>query len=437
MIASTIGRTFLNAYNEKFKKQYSAKDFFVEIYHKLFYDHNKYMMSGGNSDLENGPKISWDKMLNGQITYETKEERQIRFNKLIKKITTTPANMSTAIGFPALGVTATTSGQVTNIELPFKEEDVYLSWIGSGFGIGVEGGLSMLFGNVQILFDLFEGWAIYRQYLNDTPQLRGNQINTWNGQWISHRYDKRTYDEQHPTASFDPLDPMKGGGMEVKIQSWTKVLLGIARNFPDSLETAYVYSLGKANITIGFVPLELPKIRMPYELYMKYFGTVNEDMIENLFGTAFGFTKACQMGVIGVNALEPKGLRDYLNKGNIPKCNNEDEEKKINFNTYQIWLLAMLNNENLWDISLQIAQQLNEYKSGAEKARVDRKTKVENLLVSIKRKQFLENLIPIIAESESGKLEEIGKTVHFMPEDNFPYFSTLIRFQYACLIHKK
>ena len=31
MIATNIGRTFLDAYNEKYNSNYTAKDFFVEI----------------------------------------------------------------------------------------------------------------------------------------------------------------------------------------------------------------------------------------------------------------------------------------------------------------------------------------------------------------------------------------------------------------------
>lgn len=35
---------------------------------------------------------------------------------------------------------------------------------------------------------------------------------------------------------------------------------------------------------------------------------------EKLWGTAVGFTKACQQGVIGLRAMEPKGLKDYIEK---------------------------------------------------------------------------------------------------------------------------
>ena len=85
MIAANIGKIFLEAYNEKYKSNYSAKQFFVEKYYELFFNQNKYMMSAGNSPLEN-PKISWDKMRTGKLPYETVEQRNSRFEKTIDKI---------------------------------------------------------------------------------------------------------------------------------------------------------------------------------------------------------------------------------------------------------------------------------------------------------------------------------------------------------------
>jgi hypothetical protein len=436
MIAANIGKVFLDAYNEKFKSRYTAKEFFVEKYYELFFNHCKYMMSAGNSPLEN-PKISWDKMRSGQIPYETIEKRNDRLTKIIEKIENEPADASIAIGFPSLDLTATTSGQITNLNLPIKKDDVYLSWIGSGFGIGVQSGLSLLFSNQQILLDLFEGWQLYREYLNKTPSLRGNQINTWNGQWIAHRYNKYAYDDLCPTASFSPFGTMKDGGMEVTTQAWTQVLVGIARNYPDSTLTAYVYSLGQTNITVGFVPFELPRIRQPFELYEKYFGSSKGDQVEQMFGTALGFTKACQMGAIGVNALEPKGFRDCLDKGIVPKYSNNEEEKTINYNTYQIWLLSMLNNEQLWEKAQQIATTLNNYSMSDTNAKKVKSQDVTNLLASVNKKQFIESLTVIVkGEQNTDQLSEIAGLIHTMPIDNVPYFLTLIRFQYA-VVNKK
>ena len=428
MIAANIGKIFLDAYNEKYQSNYSAKEFFVEKYFSVFFDHEKYMQWITNSPFVQGIKKGIP---------PNSVEREAKLQTLIEKIANIEADASIAIGFPSLDINASTSGQITNLNLPLREEDVYLSWIGSGLGIGVQSGLSLLFSNKQILLDLFEGWQVYRNYLNSTPGLRGNQINTWNGQWIAHRYDKLSYDESNPTASFNPFGTMKDGGMEVNTQSWTKVLVGIARNYPETTLTAYIYSLGQMNITVGFVPFDLPRIRQPFELYSKYFGTTKSEQVEQLFGTAIGFTKACQMGAIGINALEPKGFKECMDKGVVPKYNSIDEGKTINFNTYQIWLLAMLNNEQLWEKAHQIATTLNDYTKSDKSTKTTKSQEVTGLLASINKKQFIEALISIVKNStETDQLAEIAEVIHTMPVDNVPYFLTLIRFQYA-VVNKK
>ena len=51
MYATTIGYTFLKAYNNKFQTNYTGRTFFEEVFVPLFFDHPKYMMTAGNSPL--------------------------------------------------------------------------------------------------------------------------------------------------------------------------------------------------------------------------------------------------------------------------------------------------------------------------------------------------------------------------------------------------
>jgi len=425
MIAANIGKIFLDAYNEKFKSNYTAKEFFVEKYWSLFYNNEKYMQWITNSAFNPGNHL-------GDMS---SEGRKSKLMNLIKSIKESKFDEKNVIGFSISDLTGTTSGQVTNLELPIKENEAYLSWIGSGFGIDLDG-FSILIPNVQILLDIFEGWCLYRAYLNKTLHLKGNQIDAWNSQWLIHRYNNRTYDPNDSSALFNPLEVNKDGKMVIGKLPWSKVLFGLSKEYPSLTFTSYVYKLGfnTPNVTIGFIGMHLPKLKYITDLYEKYFGTTNKLLAESFFGTEMSFTKACEMGAIGVNAMEPKGFRECFKKGIIPKYKANVEEKSINFNTYLIWLLAMLNNEKLWDTSREIALQLIKFKAGAEKSRTNRKTDVENLLSSTTSKQFLQNLIPLIEEEkEVTNFEEIGKLVHLMPNDNFPYFSTLIRFQFAIL----
>lgn len=438
MITSNIGKIFLDAYNEKYGTSYDARTFFLEQFYPLFFDQNKYMMTAGNSPLEN-PKLSWDDMIKGKKPFETPEQRKIRFEKLIKKIEESEADASIARGYASLDVTATTSGQVTDLKLPNSQEDIYTSWIGDALGIGVQGGFSILFSKKEILLDIFEGWKLYRKCLNETSMLKGNQINTWNGQWLSHYYDPREYNADMPLAGYNPFNVNKDGIISIDTQTWTKILIGISKKYRNAQILGYIYSIGQTNTTIGFIPFDLTQIRRPIHLYEKIFGMSNGRNAESLWGTAIGFKTACTYGAIGIKAMEPKGLRDYIySKGDkVPKQpktpKNEDEQ--INFNVYKIWILAMLNNDELWEKSQELAELLNEASSDKDKSiSTKRKNLVETMLNATNKKQFIAAAAEVV--SFIGKIDEfkgIVKEIHGMPTDNVPYFITLLRFQYKTL----
>lgn len=434
MIASSIGKKFLLAYNQKHHSTYSAKEFFNTIYFPLFFDHDKYAQWVTNSPFVQGIKKG---------VAPTANERKDKLATLAQKIGNGKADASIAIGYPSLDVIATTSGQITNMLLPLDEEDTYASWIGSGLGVGIQGGMSILFDNAEILLHIFEGWEYYRAALNQNPKLRGNQINTWNGQWLAHRYDPYTYVPDDPTPPPGIYDVTKEGIMEVRTISWVRILIGIATQYALPQLMGYVYNLGQMNTTIGFIPFALPNIRYPSELYKKLINEAefiaHHNKIESLLGSAYGFIQSCRMGVIGIKALEPKGLREYMPGGkdtSLPNYKKADQDKIISFNTYQIWLLAMLKNETLWDTSLQAAQLFKKYEDGAKKVTTGRSRSSETVLGSTNKKVFIENLIPILKEVEDkDSFEALAKAVHLMPTDNFSYFITLIRFQYAKINH--
>ena len=123
-----------------------------------------------------------------------------------------------------------------------------------------------------------------------------------------------------------------------------------------------------------------------------------------------------------------------MEKGNIPRYNAGDEEKRISFNTYQIWILAMLNNEELWGKAQEIARLLYVYTLRDKNAKTKKTNEVKDILKSTSKKTFitaLEMIVPEVDDKEAiGKAAEL---IHLMPADNVPYFLTLIRFQYALI----
>lgn len=430
MITSVIGRIFLDAYNEREHTGYDAKTFFIEKYYPLFFDGNKYMQW-----VQNSPFVQ---MKSGQkVEALSSDERREKLEELICKIQNGTKDASVAIGYSASDEKgyATTSGQVTSLEIKVTHDEVYLSWIGASLGVGVKGGLSILFSNPLLLLSIYDGWAFYRAALDNNQKLKGNQIASWNGQWLAHRYDKRAFDAENPMADFNPYVSDKDASMSVAVQSWTKILINLSQNFSGQNLLGYVYSLGQTNITVGFIPFILSQIRRPIDLYIRFFGMKNWRQAEELYGTAFGFDRACQAGAIGLKALEPKGLKDYMEKGKLPKY-TDNEEQTIKFHTYQTWIMAMLNNEDLWVQSESFAHVLKEYSAGSKNAKTDRTNKVKALLGALNKKEFIRNLTEIISEAgDVSKLMETAKLVNDMPADNVPYFLTLIRFHYAAIIN--
>ncbi|MBL0025289.1 MAG: hypothetical protein IPO98_09920 [Saprospiraceae bacterium] len=88
--------------------------------------------------------------------------------------------------------------------------------------------------------------------------------------------------------------------------------------------------------------------------------------------------RACELGSIGLHALRPDGLVKYMNENkNISFKNDED---KVNYFIYKTWLIAMMS-----------------------------------------KKQDL------------SQIKNLKDEIHLMTNEEFGYFSTLLKFDYAYL----
>jgi hypothetical protein len=433
MIASVIGKTFLKEYNRRSDSNYSAEEFFLKIFHPVFYGHERYLQWMTNTPFTTGLK-------KGELPDDSK--RNERLQTFQEKFDTQDfPNYSYAIGFPAVGDLGTTSGQVTNLNPVISHEEIYATWIGGGLGIRVQGGMSLLFNHPQILWKVYEGWSLYRQFLEEYDNLRPNQIDTWNGQWFSYACSKEFNAASPETGMSKALEPAIGGGIQFKTQQWTEVIFGIAQQFREKQITGYVFSLGQMNTTIGFIPFELPDIARPLQFYSELFGENDfldsTTKITQMYGTAHSFRSACQKGVIGTPALEPKDLVQYMQSrrgtAKTPDFAKADREKEITFKVYQTWLLAMLNNKELWDYANNAAKAYLEYVEGSKKASRQRTNAIDQILDATNKRAFIEANIEVVenAAETAQKISDIVEQIHLMPEDNFRYFKTLIKFRYA------
>jgi hypothetical protein len=444
MYTSYIGKKFLKLYNEKYNKDYSAEEFFNTVIFPLFFNDDRHFFNVANSSFFQ--KVS-QKLNDGKSSIH--EIKLKRFHKNVKE---DGASLTTMVGYAAQDIMAGTSGQLSSANWNISNDEMYSSWIGAGLSVGMGGGFSILFDNDYILKLLFIGWEFYRKVLSQTPNLKGNQIDTWNAHWLCHALSNK-YDKNNPFNNFllPNLKPCiegklkKKGYVEFEGNKWANTIFAISKKNPDQIMTVNSYKFGKMNTTLGFINLFLPNVRKFYEFRDKLF--INEDdtilsdiEIDNL-STFYSFSEACKIGSIGLSSLEPAKLRQYMPKGSVKyaqgkdfKFNNEESYKQ--YQLFKIWIIAMINKEQLLNAAENIAGILVDTEKKQEQAESRGKTKASQAskeFLEIKHlKGFVEGLALLLEKSENKeKLKECLNEVIKMPSDSFPLFMALIKFEYS------
>ncbi len=433
MITTIIGKTFLKAYNEKVGKQYSAKDFFEKEYFELFFNHTKYMQWVTNSPFVQMKKGQKPELL-------TIDERKEKLQNLYEKAMNETADASFAIGYPASesGDFASTSGLVTDLAVVTNEEDIYYSWIGSGLGIGVAGGYNLLIDDENILLEIYNGWQHYRKYLNDPSleKMRGNQINSWNGQWLTYKLSNSFVEDfDFSRLQSEGMVDINDSIIEVNTANWTNLFFSLSNLYPKKNITAYIYSFGQTNKTIGFIPLYLKSGTKLKDVWRQLYGNpekFNNKEFQSLYG--MHIKRACELGSIGLQALRPEGLRKYMNESK--NFTFKKEEEIIIYQSYKTWLIAMLskNKQEITDYTIELAALIHRYRKGA--SGTERKNLIEQKLFSAKatKKTFIDALTEMVSGMEGedlNRLKNLKDEVHLMTNEEFSYFVTLLKFDYA------
>lgn len=437
MITTLVGKTFLKAYNEKYNQKYSAKEFFEKVYFELFFNHPKYMQWVTNSPFVQMKKGQKPHLLSS-------DERLEKLENLYSKVEEEVPDASFAIGFPASESKdfASTSGLVSDIVIEADDEDVYLSWIGGGLGVGVAGGFNLLINDPEITLATFEGWQYYRKYLNDPTleKLRGNQINSWNGQWLTYKFGKNySTDFNFFDLEQERIFKVDTALAEVNTVNWSNLFFSLSNQFPERTMNAYVYSFGQTNKTIGFIPIYLKEGRRLKDIFKQLFHTetpFDKKEFQSLFG--MHIKRACELGNIGLHALRPDSLKKYMEESrNIPFSKDEEKRKEqiLIYQSYKTWLIAMIskNKEQITDYTLELAKLILRYRKNAKGT--TGKNLIEKDLFGAKSKRgFIEALTEMISILEGSDLDALKKLkdeVHLMTNEEFSYFSTLLKFDYA------
>ncbi len=427
MYTSFIGKKFLRRYNDRLKKQLTAKQFFDEEIYPVFFKDEPHLLHVGNSPFFQ--KIAVKDMANGKTAAETQLE------KLHEGVANKQPNGSIFVGYAAEDLKATTSGQITNLDAKIDAEEIYASWIGEALGVGVEGGIYLLFDRDDLLDKIFEGWKIYRKYLLQTPGVKGRQIETWNGHWLAQRLDEGI-------EAFTPPKPEKGTeGKELAIKglSWTLLIFKLSQRYPSISLTVYAYTLGQTNVTLGFVNLKLHEVTRLWEYNKLIFGE-NENLrkMEALYEPLYSFRWACRISaVIGLKALEPKKMREYFaqpNEENNKTYKINSEESLFYFKLYKLWIIAMLNKKELLDLASKAADCLIALE---QKDNQRGKTVNVNIAEGVRNarnaREFIEKLEEVMKKEPAyaNTLRNVVLEALTMPHDNFPLFVALLRFEHT------
>jgi len=248
--------------------------------------------------------------------------------------------------------------------------------------------------------------------------------------------------------------------IKVNTLFWAKLYFNLCKKLSKETVTAYVYSLGQTNKTMGFIPFSFQQGSYILNIYKTLFGEsdalVQGRDYENLFG--IHIKRACELGAIGLQALEPRGLRDFFNKSKMPnysskkvaqkkgetndvfeerrkKASKDDYNNLISFRTYKTWLLAMITKNKQEDLhySEEVAKALKKYRAGAKKT--DRANLIQKVLLQAKtKKQFLDGLETLINDVDPELLDmfkALRNKVYLMTTEDFGYFVVLLKFDYA------
>ncbi|MEN6510525.1 MAG: hypothetical protein ABFD00_01660 [Chloroherpetonaceae bacterium] len=457
MYTSYIGKKFLNYYNKKENTNLQAREFFDTVLFPLFFDNEKHLMHVSNSPFFQKPSKEFLK--------EGVTKSQAQLAKLHNDIDKEVPNMGTFVGYAAKDVHETTSGQVTDMNYKIDSEEMFASWIGESLSIGISGGFAIAIDNEELLYNIFLGAKYYREYLSKTPNVKDKQIQTWNGHWFAHYYSKN-FDENNIWSGFELETKEIQGNIAIPTIQWTQIVFVLSKIFPDKQITIYAYNLSQTNTTLGFIQLYLQQCQRLYQFRDKFFfdkekSILNDKQIEQ-FQTFYNFKDACKQGTIGLKSLEPKGLRDYIPIGSYPYSKGKDykfkEESYLNYLIYKLWVIAMLNKQELLDLAEKMAKSLIENEGNNSKPSTKTSTSEElnkasneeyssessnrgktaksrlslELLESKNTKVFIENLSELMQKqtSNADMFKEVVKEVLNMPVDNFPLFVVLIKFEY-------
>ncbi len=440
------GKQLLQHLEKKRGAKIESKTFFdKEFWPTMFNapDH-QHLMQVHNSDFFQG----------GHIKSAKKEDialplfRKMKYELSLKKVAegTKPVSASIGVGFMAGGPAETTFGQVTDLPLKFTEDELLCSWFGGALGIGFGGGYDFLTSESEIFEFIYNGWPYYRRLIQETPGLKGRQIEAWNGLWLCYGLKYRNDLEKAYRKVMQPvLDKHISTNKNIaKLErpEWSKQVLSLSAEFggADAI-VLQGYSYGSTNKTLGSMPVQLPQVKRFSQLFKQFVeqekGLENQ-ALEDVFKEEFSMSKAARYGQLGLRALTPAKLPNYLydKDTSLTKIQKDEQKNPYQFLIYKTWIIAMLNNEELYELATELAKKLLEFKEEGKNAmftEADKKKHIEALFTMRKPSLFINQLSEIaqgmVHPPEQFRQASKAAATQITP-DQLHLFISLLRFEY-------
>lgn len=436
------GKQLLKHLEKKRGGKTDPKTFFDnEFWHVMFNapDH-QHLMQVHNSDFFQGSyKKSAEKEGIALPLY-----RKQKFEDSLKNVATgvKQVSASTGVGFMAGGPEETTFGQVTDLPLNFTEEELLCSWFGGALGIGFGGGYDFLTLEPEIFEFIYEGWPFYRELIKDTPGLKGRQIEAWNGLWLCYGLKYR----DNPKEAYRKVKQniskhikTTGGIAKLERPDWSTQVLSLATEFGGAEGLVLQgYSHGSTNKTLGSVMVQLPKVRSFAALFKQLVeqdDTLPNTALQDVFKGEFTMSKAARYGQLGLRALTPAKLPQFLYEKDTSKTKLQSDPYQ--YKIYKSWIIAMLNNDELYELAENLAGKLLEFKEKGKDeffTEAEKRNHIETLFTKRKPSFFIDQLTAIARGIKEPP--EVFRTVSRtaatqMTPEQFQLFVSALRFEYV------
>lgn len=431
MYTSYIGQKFLEIYNRRANTAYSAAEFFDSIMFPLFFNDERHLMHVANSPFFQTPPEK--ELKQSALTKSVYQYQKLKWKiSLVTEAATANADASIYVGFAANGPEQTTAGQVSNLRWKITSDELYASWIGNALAIRVEGSQCLLLNSEPVLWHLFQGWQVYRNYIKPVKAMEGRQIETWNGYWLAKGGLRKVVSP-----------PLKGGKLDT--YPWIEVIAKILQWHAGEILPAYIFSLGQTNTTYGFINIHLPQLKRLSEARHAIKKTLLslEDESDAMFWERYepelSLRAVCQLGEIGLRGLQPKDYSQMMELNKV-KINAKNRHTFANIQT---WILAMLNNKSdLQKLAADLATELvvaESTGSGKDRGKTSDASETKALFDAKGLTNFVTALADFL-EKRSAAADVCRAVVNQsirIPAEQFPLFRALLRFEYVFLKSSK